>query len=158
MTSAAVIGRNETGTGARAQFPGATSAIYFDTPSRGLAPAAAKAAIDEQVDLHVMGTIEKARMFETIERVRNRYAGLIRALPDEIAFTKNVSEGLNMVACALPWRAGDNVILCPELEHPSNVYPWLHLKNRAGIEVRAVPSADGRMPVDAMIAAMNDRT
>jgi selenocysteine lyase/cysteine desulfurase len=105
-----------------------------------------------------MGTIEKARMFETIERVRNRYAGLIRALPDEVAFTKNVSEGLNMVACALPWRAGDNVILCPELEHPSNVYPWLHLKNRAGIEVRGLRARGGKMPVDDMIAAINDRT
>jgi cysteine desulfurase/selenocysteine lyase len=158
MTSAAVVDRDEPGATARAQFPGAISSIYFDTASRGLAPAAAKAAIDEQVDLHVMGTIDKARMFETIERVRNRYARLIRALPDEIAFTKNVSEGLNMVACALPWRAGDNVILCPELEHPSNVYPWLHLKNRAGIEVRGVRARAGKMPVDDMIAAINDRT
>src|SRR5437868_3783462 len=147
--------RIEPGAAVRSQFPGATSSIYFDTASRGLAPAAAKVAIDEQIDLHVMGTIEKTRMFETIERVRNRYAGLIRAEPDEIAFTKNVSEGLNMAACALPWRSGDNVVLCPELEHPSNIYPWLHLKNRAGIEVRAVRSRGGHMPVDDMIAAIN---
>jgi cysteine desulfurase/selenocysteine lyase len=142
----------------RAQFPGATSGIYFDTASRGLAPASAKTAIDAHIETHIRGTVEKTRMFETIERVRNRYAGLIRAEPDEVAFIKNVSEGLNMAASALPWRAGDNVVLCPELEHPSNVYPWLHLKNRLGIEVRAVPSRDGRMPVDAMIAAINNRT
>jgi cysteine desulfurase / selenocysteine lyase len=142
----------------RSQFPGAGSGLYFDTAARGLAPAAAKAAIDAQVDLHVMGTIEKTAMFDTIERVRKRYAALIRAEPDEIAYTKNVSEGLNMAASALPWRAGDNVVLCPELEHPSNVYPWLHLKNRLGIEVRAVPARNGQMPVDAMIAAINDRT
>ena len=158
MTSATLAGRIAPDTAVRAQFPGATSSIYFDTASRGLVPAAAKAVIDAQIDRHVMGTIEKARMFETIERVRNRYAGLIRAHPDEIAFTKNVSEGLNMAACALPWRAGDNVILCPELEHPSNVYPWLHLKNRFGIEVRSLRARDGKMPVDDMIAAINDRT
>lgn len=144
--------------GMRAQFPGATSGIYFDTASRGLAPASARSALDAHIDTHIMGTVEKTRMFDTIERVRSRYAALIRAEPDEVAFTKNVSEGLNMAAMALPWRAGDNVVLCPELEHPSNVYPWLHLKNRAGIEVRAVPSRGGHMPVDAMIAAINDRT
>jgi cysteine desulfurase/selenocysteine lyase len=142
----------------RAQFPGAANAIYFDTASRGLAPASAKAAVDAQIDRHVLGTVEKQSMFDLIERVRNRYASLLRAQPDEIAFTKNVSEGLNMAAAALPWRAGDNVVLCPELEHPSNVYPWLHLKNRAGIEIRAVPSRNGHMPVDDMIAAINSRT
>ena len=142
----------------RAQFPGAANSIYFDTASRGLAPASAKISMDAQIDQHVLGTIEKQSMFDLIERVRTRYSSLLRAHPDEIAFTKNVSEGLNMAACALPWRAGDNVVLCPELEHPSNVYPWLHLKNRAGIEVRAVRSRRGHMPVDDMIAAINDRT
>ena len=142
----------------RAQFPGATNAIYFDTASRGLAPASAKIAVDAQIDHHMLGTVEKQSMFDLIERVRNRYASLLRAQPDEIAFTKNVSEGLNMVACALSWRAGDNVVLCPELEHPSNVYPWLHLKNRLGIEIRAVSSRNGHMPVDDMIAAINSRT
>jgi selenocysteine lyase/cysteine desulfurase len=145
-------------TSIRSQFPGAGNSIYFDTASRGLAPASAKASMDAQIDQHVLGTIEKQSMFDLIERVRKRYSSLLRAHPDEIAFTKNVSEGLNMAACALPWRAGDNVVLCPELEHPSNVYPWLHLKNRAGIEVRAVRSRRGHMPVDDMIAAINDRT
>jgi cysteine desulfurase/selenocysteine lyase len=161
MTSLAPVAANlSTGScaEARAHFPGAANSLYFDTASRGLVPAVAKAAIEEQVELRVQGSIEKARMFETIERVRNGYARLIKAQPDEIAFTKNVSEGLNMAACAIPWRAGDNVILCPELEHPSNVYPWLHLKNRFGIEVRTVKARAGRMPVDDMIAAINDRT
>src|SRR6266436_1913312 len=118
---------------ARAQFPGAQDLTYLDTASRGLMPGKAKVAIDQQTDLHVQGRIDKARLFELIERVRKQYSALIKAHPDEIAFTKNVSEGLNMAACAVPWREDDNVILCPELEHPSNVYPWLHLKNRAGI-------------------------
>src|SRR4051794_3512493 len=105
-----------TSTFLRAQFPGASNAIYFDTASRGLAPASAKPAVDAQIDQHMLGTVEKQSMFDLIERVRGRYAKILRAEPDEIAFTKNVSEGLNMAASALPWRAGDNVVLCPELE------------------------------------------
>lgn len=143
---------------ARAQFPGTRDLVYLDTASRGLLPATAKAAIDRQVDLHVQGRVDKAQMFDLIERVRKRYAGLIRAQPDEIAYVKNVSEGLNMAGCAIPWHAGDNVIVCAELEHPSNLYPWLNLKRRLGIEVRSIPARDGQIPADDMIAAIDRKT
>ena len=142
----------------RSHFPGAVQSTYFDTASRGLVPVEAKAAIDEQVDRRIHGDIQKPAMFATIERVRNAYATLVTGSPDEIAFTKNVSEGLNIVAAGLPWRAGDNVILCPELEHPSNIYPWLNLKSRAGIEVRFIHARNGRMPVAEMIKAVDART
>ena len=142
----------------RSHFPGATGSTYFDTASRGLVPAEAKALIDEQIDYRIRGDIQKPKMFDTIDRVRNLYAGLICAAPHEIAFTKNVSEGLNIVAAGLPWKPGENVVLCPQLEHPSNIYPWLNLKSRTGIEVKAVKSTDGHMPVEAMIKAINNKT
>ena len=142
----------------QSHFPGAVRSTYFDTASRGLVPVEAKAAIDEQVDRRIHGDIQKPAMFATIERVRSAYATLVTGSPDEIAFTKNVSEGLNIVAAGLPWRAGDNVILCPELEHPSNIYPWLNLKSRAGIEVRFIYARNGRMPVAEMIKAVDART
>lgn len=142
----------------RSHFPGAASSIYFDTASRGLIPTEAKTVIDEQIDHRIRGDIQKPKMFETIDRVRNLYADLIHAAPHEIAFTKNVSEGLNIVAAGLPWKAGDNVVLCPQLEHPSNIYPWLNLKSRLGIEVKAVKSTDGHMPVEDMIKAIDSRT
>ena len=47
---------------------------------------------------------------------------MINAQTDEIAITKNVFEGLNAIIAALD-LAGDNVVLCPDLEHPNNVYP-----------------------------------
>jgi cysteine desulfurase/selenocysteine lyase len=97
-------------------------------------------------------------MFAMIDRVRALYADLIHCKPHEIAFTKNVSEGLNSVAAGLPWQAGDNVVLCPQLEHPSNIYPWLNLKSRIGIDVKTVRPNDGQMPVDAMIKAADSRT
>lgn len=143
---------------ARAHFPGAASGVYADVAARGLIPLQAKRAAEAQLDARMRGSADKHAMFATIERVRERYARLIGAHPDEIAYTKNVSEGLNIVAAALDWRVGDNVVLCPELEHPSNLYPWFNLKARRGIEIRAVPARDGRMPVDEMIAALDART
>jgi cysteine desulfurase/selenocysteine lyase len=49
------------------------------------------------------------------------------------------------------------VILCPGLEHPNNVYPWLNMR-RYGLEVREVAARDGRMPVEEMIRRMDAGT
>jgi cysteine desulfurase/selenocysteine lyase len=130
----------------------------MDVASRGLLPASVKAAVDQQLESRIYGSADKAKMFDIIARVRGRYAGLINADPDEIAFTKNVSEGLNLVASAIPWKPSDNVILCPELEHPSNIYPWLNLRSRFGIEVRTVRPRNGRIQIGEIASRIDGRT
>jgi selenocysteine lyase/cysteine desulfurase len=139
-------------------FPGARDKVYMGVPARGLPPRAGRAALDAYLDQYVDGTIDKDANFEAIERVRAKYARLINAESDEIAFTKNVSEGLNHIAASLPWQAGDNVVMCRELEHPNNIYPWLNLQERFGVEVRAIPDRDGAVDVEAMVAAIDSRT
>lgn len=142
----------------RAMFPGARDKIYMGVPARGLPPQAARTALDAYLDRYVDGTVDKAANFEAIERVRAKYARLINAGADEIAFTKNVSEGLNHIAASLPWQPGDNVIVCRELEHPNNVYPWLNLQQRFGVEVRAIPDREGAVDAAAMVDAIDSRT
>jgi selenocysteine lyase/cysteine desulfurase len=90
--------------------------------------------------------------------VRGLFARLINAEPDEVAYTKNVSDGINLVAASIDWRAGDNAVLCSALEHPANLYPWLNLQRRRGVEIRDIPSRDGTMPVEAMVNAMDAHT
>src|SRR5215813_12641346 len=103
-----------------AEFPGLAGGPYLDTAARGLLPRSAHAAIEASLDSVLMGKADKDAMFATIERTRERFAGLINARAGEIAITKNISEGLNIIAAALPWQAGDNVVVCRELEHPNN--------------------------------------
>src|SRR5678815_494031 len=62
-----------------------------------------------------------------------------------------------MVATGFDWKRGDNVILCPELEHPNNIYPWLNLQ-RHGLETKLIAHRNGHMPVDEMIAAIDAGT
>jgi cysteine desulfurase/selenocysteine lyase len=83
---------------------------------------------------------------------------LIGGEPDEVAITKNVSEGLNLFAASLPWQPGDNVVLCPGLEHPNNVFLWYNLRALRDIEVRTVEPDGGRVPVERMIERMDART
>jgi cysteine desulfurase/selenocysteine lyase len=130
----------------------------MDVSGRGVLSREVRAALDAHLDERMMnGATDKARFFEVVERARERFASLINAQPDEVAFTKNVSEGLNMVATGLHWQRGDNLVLCPELEHPSNIYPWLNLQ-RHGVEVRTVAPRDGHIPIDALAARMDGRT
>ncbi len=72
---------------------------------------------------------------------------LIHAAPTDIAIVKNVSEGINAIATAIPWRAGDNVVLCAGLEHPNNVLPWIHLR-RLGVEMRVIEPVEGAIDAD----------
>lgn len=142
----------------RAMFPGAQDKVYMGVPARGLPPRAGRAALDAYLDQYTNGTIDKDADLDAVERVRAKYARLINADTDEVAFTRNVSEGLNHIAASLPWRAGDNVVVCRELEHPNNVYPWLNLRDRFGVEVRAIPDRDGAVDVEAMAGAIDSRT
>jgi len=90
------------------------------------------------------------------EQVRAGFARLVGAQADEIAFVKNTSEGLSLVAAGMEWRAGDNVIAV-DGEYPSNVYPWFGLR-RWGVETRLVRPVRGRVYVDDVRALADART
>src|SRR5690606_37199505 len=60
------------------------------------------------------------------------------------------------VAEGFPWREGDNVVTLAD-EFPANLYPWMNLKSR-GVEARLVPTDDGRVDLDRLNAACDDRT
>jgi cysteine desulfurase/selenocysteine lyase len=142
----------------RAHFPGAQDKVYLNIAETGLIPLESAAVANTYVEHAVMGTGDKAAYRESVERCREGLAELLAAHPDEVAITKNVSEALNLFASSLSWKAGDNVVLCPEIEHPNNVFLWYNLRKLKGIEVRAIEPRDGHVPADAFAAAIDDRT
>ncbi len=142
----------------RAQFPAAKHRVYFNVALRGIIPRQVAEVAREYVEESLLGVGDKAEHRASVERSREGLAQLIGAEPSEVAITKNVSEGLNLFASSVPWKPGDNVVFCPELEHPNNVFLWYNLKRLRGIEVRALEPADGAIPVEALARAMDDRT
>lgn len=76
--------------------------------------------------------------------------------PDDIAFVKNTSEALSIVAFGLPWSTGRNIVI-PRGEFPSNRLVWLMAAERFGLEVREVELPHGA-PEDALLAACDSRT
>lgn len=144
--------------GVRSHFPALERWTYMDVAARGVLSREVRAALDAHLDDRMFnGATSKDDFFALIERARARFAQLIGAEADEIAYTKNISEGLNIIATGFHWHRGDNVVLCPELEHPNNVYAWLNLQ-RYGVEVRTVPAREGHIPIDALVARMDART
>ena len=139
-------------------FPGIADNTYLSTCTRGLLPKAGRDALDKHLDELTTGRTDKVALFEMMKDVRASFAALINADPTEIAYTKNVSEGLNIIATAMNWQAGDNIILTPAVEHPNNIYPWLNVGQKHGVEVRSVDDDHGRIDADAMIAAADERT
>ena len=89
---------------------------------------------------------EATDAYEGARRATRRFINAPRA--DELIFTKNATEGLNLVAYS--WgranlRAGDVVVLT-HMEHHANIVPWHMLAAERGIELRWVPlTNDGQL-------------
>jgi len=145
---------------ARAQFPGAAETIYFETSARGLLPLSARDAALTYYEARVHAVPkESGGVFEAVELARGKFARLLSAAADEVTLTRNVSEGLNILVASLPWKRGENAIVCRDIEHPNGVYTLYNMRDRHGIEVREVaPTADLAMPVESITQAIDDRT
>ena len=81
-----------------------------------------------------------------VEEIRGRCAELVGSQKEEIAFIKNTSHGISLVAEGLDWTEGDNVIIF-EKEFPSNIYPWLNLE-RKGVKVKFIPARGNMIYMD----------
>ena len=79
---------------ARSHFPALERWTYLDLGGRGVLSREVRAALIEHIEERTLNGLDKDLMFQKTEQVRGRFARLINADPDEIAYTKNVSEGL----------------------------------------------------------------
>ncbi len=70
------------------------------------------------------------------EKTRTKLAKFINCSEDEVIFTKNTTEAINLVANGFNFKKGDSMIV-PNIEHHSNLVPWLNLKKK-GIKVKIV--------------------
>ena len=79
---------------------------------------------------------------EGFEMARDSLRRLLGAeKTSEIVFTRNTTEGMNLVANGLGLKKGDKV-LTSDKEHNSNVVPWHHMAKYKGIDYQVVPAKD----------------
>jgi cysteine desulfurase / selenocysteine lyase len=139
-------------------FPACERYAYLNTA--GVAPTSTlvRDAVARWTDdlLHHGDAHEEAWEAE-VDRIRTRAATLAGGRPEEIAFVRNTSHGLGLVAEGLDWRAGDEVAVCTSIEYPSNVYVWEHLVSR-GVSVREIEARGGGVTPEAVEHAIGPRT
>jgi selenocysteine lyase/cysteine desulfurase len=140
----------------RALFPIAARYAYLDHAS--IAPLATP--VRSTMDVFLARMTEEPFELAHWERLRNQVRGRVAELlsvgPESIAFTKNTTSGLGLVAAGLDWEAGDNVVGV-DREFPSDIYPWMGLK-RKGVELRLYRPAEGRIDVKAIVRLCDRRT
>ncbi|WKN50643.1 cysteine desulfurase [Nocardioides sp. Arc9.136] len=122
--------------------------VYLDSANTSQKP---QCVIDAMVDhlerhnanvaraMHQLGA-ESSEAFENARDVVARFIGAPSR--DEVIFTKNASEALNLVANTLAWATGDlavgagDEVVITEMEHHSNIVPWQLLTERKGATLR----------------------
>lgn len=119
--------------------------IYLDTACQSLRPNSVIDAIKDYYEqtsacsgrsMHALA----ARVTQQIDQARATVAKFIGASKkEEIVFTRNTTEGINLVANSLDFHAGD-VVLISDKEHNSNLIPWQVLARKTGIVLKIMPS------------------
>lgn len=94
---------------------------------------------------------------DAYEQGRADIAAFVGAGPDELVFTKNATESLNLVSYVLGDKRFDravgpgDVIVTTELEHHANLIPWQELAQRTGATLRWYSvTDDGRIDLDSL--------
>ena len=90
---------------------------------------------------------------------RERFARLAGCGADEVAFVRNTSHGLSLLAAGLDWRPGDRVAVASSVEYPSNVYPWMDLERRGVAALDLIPAGGtGTVTVEAAARVLRPAT
>jgi len=119
--------------------------IYFDNACMTLRPTQVIDAINKYYNEYPVCAGRSAyrlanKLTYDIEGVRTKIAKFIGAKKSqEIIFTKNTTEAINLVANSLDLSKGD-IVLGTDKEHNSNLVPWLRLVKQKGITYKVVPS------------------
>ncbi|GAB3146203.1 cysteine desulfurase [Microbispora hainanensis] len=156
------------------ELPGGRSLVYLDSGNSSQKPTQVVETMRDHLTwhygnvgraLHVLGS----ESTEAYEAARDKIAGFVKAPSrDEIVFTKNASEALNLVAYAFGNPVGEDErfrmgpgdeIVISEMEHHSNIVPWQLLAQRTGATLRWFPVTDeGRLDIEGLDELVNERT
>jgi len=142
--------------------------VYLDSANTSHKPTSVLEALDEHYRLHNANVARAmhqlgAEASAAFEDARDKVATFIGAPSrDEVVFTKNASEALNLVARVLgdSGRIGqDHEIVITEMEHHSNIVPWQQLSQRTGASLRWFGVTDeGRLDLEGIDQLITEQT
>ncbi|MBI4159368.1 cysteine desulfurase [Candidatus Woesearchaeota archaeon] len=128
--------------------------IYLDSSATSQKP---KQVIDAIAEYYMSYNANVHRAIHTLgekatlkyEEAHEKVAKLINAKKEEIIFTRNTTESLNILAYSLGKNitSKDNIVVT-EMEHHSNIIPWQQLCKRTGAQLRFIPiDREGKLDI-----------
>ncbi len=142
----------------RAEFPIFEHTIYANSCSQGALSNRVRAAAEEWLAGWDENGAEWEFWVERNEAARAAFAGLVHAVPDDVAVTTSVSQAVSGLVSALDLSGERNRIVISEYEFPT-VGQIAHAQELRGAEVVHVrPDSDGRIPLERFADAIDERT
>jgi cysteine desulfurase/selenocysteine lyase len=140
--------------------------VYLDNGASAQKPKAVLDAINQAYGaeyanvhrgLHYLSNTATAK-FEDAREIVRRF--LNAPSSDEIIFTRNVTEAINLVAASygMDFQAGDEIVVSI-MEHHSNIVPWHFHRERKGCVIKWAPISDsGEFLLEAFEKLLTPRT
>ncbi len=118
----------------REQFLFAKDYHYLNTGSLGPSPRVVINTVCENIE-KLETSCSHGR--HDIDKTHEKAANFLNVTPDEIAFTRNATEGLNIAARSLRLKKGDEIIISTH-EHVGGASPWMALEKDFGAKVKLI--------------------
>ena len=146
----------------RAQFPGLDDHTFLDAACVSLTPASAEDAVTRFAreltrPSHRNASEHHLWMDGTREEAAGHVAGLLGVERRNVALVESTTHGLNIAAQSIPWREGDEVVMC-NLEFLQVAIPFVQLSKTHGVRPVFLEHEAGVVPASAYAAAINERT
>jgi len=149
--------------GIREDMPITKRLIYMDNAATSPIRNSTIKEIDQWYeDVALNGDLNYEIYLKKIEECRINVAKLMNAEPDEIAFLKNTTEGLNLASIIMQKRSKKekrNNIITTDMEFPSNLLPWLNIqRGDPQIKIDIIKSRDYRIDLNDIEKAVDEKT
>jgi cysteine desulfurase/selenocysteine lyase len=156
------------------ELPGGRPLVYLDSGNSSQKPTQVIETMREHLAMHYSNVgramhVLGSESTEAYENARDKIAAFVGSSSrDEVIFTKNASEALNLVAYSFGNRSntdprftlgpGDEIVIS-EMEHHSNIVPWQMLVQRTGATLKWFGVTDeGRLDLSGLAELVTERT
>jgi selenocysteine lyase/cysteine desulfurase len=136
-------------------FPSLEGMTYLNTAAEGIPPLAAGEALQRYFSHKLMGMDGRVLFAREFDACRESAAALLGLSADEVSFASSTSEAYNLLATAVSFAEGDDLVIT-NLDFPSGVTPWL--QHRDGPVVQLWEHRDGILELEDLAAMLSERT
>ncbi len=141
----------------RKYFPVTLEKIYLNHAAVSPFSTRVQDRLEEFIDVRSFGIIDNFKNADKLrDETRKNLAKMINAVPEQIGFIQNTSQGFNILVNGLSWQPGDEIILF-DYEFPSNLYPFMNTE-RFGVNIKYVKNRNGMIHLEDIFKAITDKT